>query len=177
MNTNTLSKAQGLALVKSIILANYGHGDFGSLSVLPWDKLLEALKSCGDPLLRYLLVECSEAEGCQNLNDAAARLNKLSDEIKALAGMVEEAAGIVSTAGSATHGDVGIELVRSVRIKRQSTMTKSYDAIVVVIADMHLSMDLTSDRDIRLASALARSHGVDMDVTPELQDRVKAALS
>lgn len=176
MDTNTLTNEQGLALAKSIILDHYGDGDFSSLSGLPEDELEAALQSCGDPLLRYLLVECSTGEGCQDITEAAGRLHRLGEQILSLAARVDEAAGVQSMGGTEARNGSDLETVRSVRITKVSTTSRSYDAIVVVLADMHLSKDLTSDRDIRLASSLARSHGVDMDVSPELRERVKAAL-
>lgn len=45
------------------------------------------------------------------------------------------------------------------------------------LCDMHFFCDLTNNRQIRLASALARSHGIEMEIHPGLKDRVDNAIS
>jgi len=67
------------------------------------------------------------------------------------------------------------ESVRKVRIHTMQT-SKTYPALTVVIADLHLNADLVNDRQIRLADQLARSHGLELEVDPALQDRVNRAL-
>lgn len=69
-----------------------------------------------------------------------------------------------------------IEQAVSVRVHRMATTTREYDAITVCIAGMRLSCDVVSNRDIRLAHRLARSHGAHWMVAPELDERVQSAL-
>ncbi len=69
-----------------------------------------------------------------------------------------------------------VEIVRAVRVGRLTTTLRSYDAITVVLGDLHLHCDATDDRKLRLAKRLADSHGAPFIVTQELQGRVTAAL-
>lgn len=65
----------------------------------------------------------------------------------------------------------------SVRIYTASNTARTYPAIQVVIADLHLQCDLVDDRQISLAKRLADDHGVLLEVAPEFQARVSKALS
>jgi hypothetical protein len=69
------------------------------------------------------------------------------------------------------------EPVVSVRIHERHVGPRPYVAITVVIADLHLYCDLVSNRQIRLAAALARRSGIELDVASELRERVAAALA
>lgn len=64
----------------------------------------------------------------------------------------------------------------AIRIHRQSNTAREYDAIQVVLADLHLSCDLVSDRQISLAKRLADENGMPLEVAPELQARVARVL-
>lgn len=67
--------------------------------------------------------------------------------------------------------------VACVRIYTASNTARTYPAIQVVLADLHLQCDLVDDRQISLAKRLADDHGVLLEVAPEFQDRVSKALS
>jgi hypothetical protein len=69
-----------------------------------------------------------------------------------------------------------MEIARKIRIHRAATTSREYDAITVVIADLHLRCDLVCDRQIRLANALAESHGIPLTVDDTLAERVRKAL-
>ena len=66
--------------------------------------------------------------------------------------------------------------VTSIRLVERSTMARTYDAIELVIGDLHVRCDLVCDRDIRLARRIADSHGAHWYVAPHLQERVARAL-
>lgn len=70
--------------------------------------------------------------------------------------------------------------IRSVRITNQATTARSYDAIVVCAADLKFVCAINDghggDRQIRLAHRLAKAHGADWIVHPDLSQRVAAAL-
>lgn len=70
-----------------------------------------------------------------------------------------------------------LETAMAIRIHRAATSSREYDCITVVISDLHLSCDLVSERQIRLADGLARSHGLELRVDPELRERVEVALT
>jgi hypothetical protein len=70
-----------------------------------------------------------------------------------------------------------MERVLKVRIHRAANTARTYDAITVYVADLQLSCDLVNDRQIRLARRLATSHGAALQVAPELEERVRAALA
>jgi len=70
-----------------------------------------------------------------------------------------------------------MEQIKSVLIHTASTTTREYDAIRFVIADLHLSCDLVSDRQIRIAKKLAEQHGATFTVSGEiLVNKVNKAL-
>jgi len=69
------------------------------------------------------------------------------------------------------------ERVGHVRIHNLATSTRTYAAVTIVIADLHLSADLVSDRQIRLAKTISESHGASFVVSDMLKDRVDAALN
>ena len=64
----------------------------------------------------------------------------------------------------------------SVRVARRATTAREYDAITVVIGDLRLSCDLTSDREIRMAKKLADEHQADFIFDDANAERVKTAL-
>lgn len=69
-------------------------------------------------------------------------------------------------------------LVSSVKIKTNSTTTRTYPAIQIVLADISFSCDLISDRQIRLAKRIADDHGVALECyEPELNSRIISALT
>ena len=63
-----------------------------------------------------------------------------------------------------------------VKIHRRATTAREYDAITVVIGDLRLSCDLTSDREIRMAKKLADDHQADFIVDEANAARVRTAL-
>lgn len=69
------------------------------------------------------------------------------------------------------------ESVVRVQLRTLAAGARTYPAIVVHMADLQLSADLVNDRQVRLAQRLAESHGVTMEVAPELQLRVTRALA
>ena len=64
----------------------------------------------------------------------------------------------------------------SVRIARRATTAREYDAITIVIGDLRLSCDLTSDREIRMAKKLADDHQAAFIFDDANAERVKTAL-
>ena len=58
-----------------------------------------------------------------------------------------------------------------------STTTKTYPAIRLVTHDIHFHADIVNDRQIRQAQRLARDCELEIEVHPDLQDRVDRALS
>lgn len=69
------------------------------------------------------------------------------------------------------------ELAKAVKVGRVAVGQREFDAIVVQISDLRLSCDLVNDRQLRLAAQLARSHGVELDVSVDLKARVAHALA
>lgn len=68
--------------------------------------------------------------------------------------------------------------VTSVRLSHLVTTSRAYDAIRVVIADLHLSVEVVGDAQLRLAKKLCDSHGVGLDVSePRLAQRLEKALN
>lgn len=63
-----------------------------------------------------------------------------------------------------------------IQITRSHTTFRSYDAIRLHIGGLHFSQDIVSSRDIRLAARLAKENGTDLQVSPDLRERVDAAL-
>jgi hypothetical protein len=63
-----------------------------------------------------------------------------------------------------------------VSIKRVQRGLREFDAIQVVIGDLHLSCDVTSDRDIRLAKSLADDHQAAFMYDDHNAGRVRAAI-
>lgn len=68
------------------------------------------------------------------------------------------------------------ERVTRVQLRTLCAGAKTFPAVVVHVADLRLSADLVNDRQIRLAHRLAESHGIEVDVAPDLQARVAAAM-
>lgn len=69
-----------------------------------------------------------------------------------------------------------MERASLVRVHTKEVGTRRYDAITVVVADLHLSCDWVNARQLRLAKRLADNHGADFQVAPELQARVQREL-
>lgn len=69
-----------------------------------------------------------------------------------------------------------MEQVKLVRVHRKQTGGREYDAITVVLGDLHLSCDAVNARQIRLAKHLADSHAAAFMVDPLLQAQVDRAL-
>ena len=69
-----------------------------------------------------------------------------------------------------------MERASLVRVHTKETGMRSYDAITVVVADLHLSCNWVNARQLRLAKRLAESHGAQFQVAPELQGRVDREL-
>ena len=67
--------------------------------------------------------------------------------------------------------------IQKVRIHQMATTAREYDAITLVIGGLHMNCDLVNDRQIRQAKTLADSAGLSLEVCPELQARVDAALA
>jgi hypothetical protein len=66
----------------------------------------------------------------------------------------------------------------SVRLSNRATTSGEFDAIVVVIADLHLVVELVDDSQITLAKQLSVSHGLELwAVHPHLVDRMERALA
>ena len=63
-----------------------------------------------------------------------------------------------------------------VRIQRRATASREYDAITVVIGDLHLRCDAVDDRSIRLARRLADAHGATFMYDDATAERVRSAL-
>ena len=64
----------------------------------------------------------------------------------------------------------------SVTIKRVQTGDREYDAITVVMGDLHLRCDAVCDRDIKLAKRLADDHQAWFQYDEHCAPRVQAAL-
>ena len=64
----------------------------------------------------------------------------------------------------------------TVRVERRVTAVREYDAITVVIGDLHLSCDLMCDRQIKLAKKLADDHQAAFLFDDANAERVRAAL-
>ena len=79
---------------------------------------------------------------------------------------------------------MAIEAVKSVRLMRGCTayylggdfVTREFDVVQVDLMGMNLTAPLNSDRAIRLAHGLAKSHGAEFDIEPEYEERVRNAL-
>lgn len=69
-----------------------------------------------------------------------------------------------------------MERATCVRIRKAANSSREYDTLTVRIADLTLSCDLVNDRQIRLANRLAVSHGAELRVSDELQERVQQVL-
>ncbi len=63
-----------------------------------------------------------------------------------------------------------------VKVQRVATTAREYDAITVVIGDLHLRCDAVDDRAIRLARNLADAHGATFMYDDATAPRVRAAL-
>lgn len=59
-----------------------------------------------------------------------------------------------------------------VKVNRRSTTVREYDAITVVIGDLHLSCDVSGSRDIRLAKRLADEAGCPYSCDPAVWERL-----
>lgn len=64
-----------------------------------------------------------------------------------------------------------------VKIHRVATSAREYDAVTVVIGDLHLRCDVTSDRVIRLAKKLADSHQAYFMYDAANAERVQSVLN
>ena len=63
-----------------------------------------------------------------------------------------------------------------VKVQRVATTAREYDAITVVIGDLHLRCDAVDARTIRLAKRLADEHGAILWYDLATADRVRDAL-
>ena len=63
-----------------------------------------------------------------------------------------------------------------VTVQRVATSAREYDAVTVVIGDLHLRCDAVDDRTIRLARRLADEHGATFMYDEATADRVRNAL-
>lgn len=61
--------------------------------------------------------------------------------------------------------------VTSVKVRRVATTGREYDAITVVIGDLHMRCDVTCARDIRLAKRLAEEHDAPYECEPAVWER------
>lgn len=64
-----------------------------------------------------------------------------------------------------------------VKVQRVATAAREYDAITVVIGDLHLRCDAHDDRSIRLARRLADDHGAAFMYDNATAERVRDALN
>jgi hypothetical protein len=96
----------------------------------------------------------------------------------AVEGILSLHRGAAASRLSGTSGADGGEPERAVRVRIHGVQTSvhTYDAITVVIADLHLHADLVSDQQIGLAKSLAESHGASFEVSEDLKLRVEVAL-
>jgi hypothetical protein len=69
-----------------------------------------------------------------------------------------------------------MEQATLVRVHTKEVGTRRFNAITVVLADLHLTCDWTNRRQLRLAKRLAESHGALFQVDPVLRERVDAEL-
>jgi hypothetical protein len=69
-----------------------------------------------------------------------------------------------------------MEQATLVRVHTKEVGARRFNAITVVLADLHLSCDWTNPRQLRLAKRLADSHGAVFQVDPALQERVDGEL-
>jgi hypothetical protein len=67
--------------------------------------------------------------------------------------------------------------VTSVKVHRRATTTREYDAITVVIGDLHLSCDVRGSRDIRMAKRLADEAGCPYSCEPAVWERMPGGKS
>ena len=63
-----------------------------------------------------------------------------------------------------------------VKVQRLQTSSREYDAVTVVICDLHLRCDAVDDRTIRQAKRLADEHQAAFMYDDACADRVRAAL-
>ena len=63
-----------------------------------------------------------------------------------------------------------------VKVQRVATAAREYDAITVVIGDLHLRCDAIDARSIRLARNLADDHGATFMFDEATAPRVREAL-
>ncbi len=66
-----------------ILLSNYADGDFAYLltDYPTIESFQQELARCGDGMLRFLLSELDDAEGCEDLATADERLDQAIDEL------------------------------------------------------------------------------------------------
>ena len=70
---------------QEVLLTTYSTGDFEHILTLTTaEAIKDALANCGDGLLRFLMVELSDAEDCENLDDAVDRVSTAIDDLQAL---------------------------------------------------------------------------------------------
>lgn len=62
-------------------------------------------------------------------------------------------------------------MIEDVRVIRQHTTSRSYDAVVVFAGGLHLSCDVVCEKQIRLAKRIADHNGCPYYCDPEIQDR------
>ena len=63
-----------------------------------------------------------------------------------------------------------------VRVARRATTVREYDAIIVVLGDLHLACDLVSDRQIKLAKKIADDHEAAFVFDDANAERVRTVL-
>lgn len=52
--------------------------------------------------------------------------------------------------------------IKQVKLRTSNYASGNYDEVCIVIADMHFTATISSERDVRLAHRLANAHGVEM---------------
>lgn len=70
-------------------LTNYDDGAFEHLRELPPEELARELEHCGDGLLRFMMVELADSEGCDSPEEARRRLELAGRQLAGVAAAVE----------------------------------------------------------------------------------------
>ena len=69
-----------------------------------------------------------------------------------------------------------MEKVICVKVEKMETTTRKFNQIRVVVSDLHLTCDLVTDRQIRLAKRLADSHQASFMYDDTNAERVREVL-
>ena len=67
--------------------------------------------------------------------------------------------------------------ITSVKVHRRATTSREYDAITVVIGDLHLHCDVSGSRDIRMAKRIADEAGCPYSCDPAVYERFPGGKS